>query len=63
MEIRSFAERVLLTPQIEVKLAPVEEPFSDISPGAPLRVEAPARPENLRFAPRRTTPASPPPKH
>lgn len=61
MEIRQFAERVLLSESLEEKLRPAEEPLTDEHPGEPLRVEEPARPANLQFAPRRTAPAMPHP--
>ena len=57
MEIRAFAERVLLSPSLEEKLCPVEQPLSDADPGPPVRVPHPARPDNLQFAARRTAPA------
>lgn len=59
MEIRTFAERMLLSPDIDVKLTAVEGELTDALPGEPLRVDKPARPQNLQFAPRRTAPALP----
>jgi uncharacterized ferritin-like protein (DUF455 family) len=59
MELRTFAETVLLSPSLDDKLRRVTEPFTDAAPGPALRVEEPARPENLQFAPRRTAPAMP----
>jgi len=60
MEIRDFANRVLLTPEIDAKLAPATG-LTDVSPGSPRRVEVPNRPGNLQFAPRRTAPRMPAP--
>lgn len=60
MELRTFAERILTTPSLAVKLERVRVPFTDECPGAPFRVERPARPDNLQFAPRRTAPPMPP---
>ena len=59
MELREFAERLLLTPDLQVKVTPVAEPFTDRAPGEALRLERPARPENLQFGARRTAPAMP----
>lgn len=59
MELRAFAERVLLTPDLALKVAAVGEEFTDQEPGEPLQVEEPARPEELQFAPRRTAPKMP----
>lgn len=61
MELRHFAERILLTPSLEAKLEPLMGPMEDLAPGEALRVETPARPANLQFAPRRTTPSMPHP--
>lgn len=62
MELRTFAERVLLSESLEVKLERVREPFTDDSPGPALRILEPGRPANLKFAPRRTAPAMPHPE-
>jgi uncharacterized ferritin-like protein (DUF455 family) len=61
MELREFAERVLLSASLETKLTRVKEPFSDTSPGEAIHIDAPTRPENLQFAPRRTAPPMPHP--
>jgi len=57
MELRAFAEQILLRDDLDDKLRPPEEPLSDHSPGDPFRPVEPARPANLQFAPRRTAPA------
>jgi len=61
MEIRTFAENILLTESLEEKLERFDGTFSDDAPGEPLRVELPGRPANLQFAPRRTAPGMPSP--
>ena len=61
MEIRQFAQRVLESESLEVKLQPPSDQFTDASPGEPIRITEPARPANLKFAPRRTAPAMPKP--
>ncbi len=61
MELRAFAERILLSPSIEVKLEPLVAPVEDREPGLAVRIETPARPENLHFAAPRTTPSMPHP--
>lgn len=61
MELRAFAESVLLEESLDLKLARVRDPFSDELPGDALRVSEPARPASLKFAPRRSTPAMPHP--
>jgi uncharacterized ferritin-like protein (DUF455 family) len=61
MEIREFAEKVLLSCNLQEKLVPIRQPVTDENPGTPLRVEEPGRPENLIFAPRRKAPAMPKP--
>jgi uncharacterized ferritin-like protein (DUF455 family) len=60
VEIREFAERVLFSTDLEEKLRAEDEPLTDKTPGAPLRVAAPGRPANLLFAARRPAPAMPP---
>ena len=60
MEVRTFAEQVLLSVELEEKLAGITEPFTDASPGDALLVSAPGRSNGLEFAPRRT--ATPMPK-
>ncbi|TWT56910.1 hypothetical protein KOR42_02660 [Thalassoglobus neptunius] len=61
MEIRRFAEEVLLSSDLQNKLQPVTEPMTDLAPGHSLRVPEPTRPENLQFAPRRAAPKMPAP--
>ena len=61
MEIREFAERLLLSTRLDEKLRRFEGEPTDESPGTPLRVEMPGRPETLRFAARRQAPAMPKP--
>lgn len=53
IELRSLAERILLSPSLEEKLVPIPEAFADDSPGDSLRPLLPGRPENLRFDDRR----------
>jgi len=61
MEIRDFAECVLLAPEMSVKLSrPVDE-LTDRNPGDPVRYSEPVRSADLQFAPRRTAPAMPSP--
>jgi uncharacterized ferritin-like protein (DUF455 family) len=59
MELRAFAERILLSPSIEAKLEPLAGPPEDREPGLAVRIESPARPANLLFAAPRTTPSMP----
>ena len=59
MEIRAFAERILLSSDLEEKLLPPEEPLTDDEPGESWCPDEPARPENLQFAARRTAPQMP----
>ena len=61
MEVRAFAEHILLSESLDEKLQRVDGPFTDDSPGEPLAVDEPGRPANLKFAPRRTAPAMPKP--
>jgi uncharacterized ferritin-like protein (DUF455 family) len=57
MEIRDFARTVVLTEDIDVKLAPPAGELTDDEPGPPLRLEAPGRPPNLRFRTRIAVPS------
>jgi len=59
VELRTFAERILLTSELDAKLAPLGEAFTDHAPGPPQRIERPARPGELQFGARRTAPAMP----
>lgn len=59
MEIRTFAETVLLTETLEEKLKRHKGSFTDDEPGDVLRVEEPGRPGNLQFAAPRTAPGMP----
>jgi len=61
MELRAFAEQILFSDSLEDKLRPPQEPLTDEEPGEAVRPAEPARPENLKFAPRRTAPAMPAP--
>ncbi len=61
MEIRAFAECILFSDSLAEKLQRLNGDVCDDRPGEPLRVEVPARPQNLRFAPRRTAPDMPKP--
>jgi uncharacterized ferritin-like protein (DUF455 family) len=58
-EIREIAERILLADSLEVKLERISTGLSDQGPGHPVRHPLPGRPEQLRFALRRTAPAMP----
>ena len=49
MEIRDFARTVLLTEDLNVKLAPPPGELTDGDPGPPFRAAAPGRPPYLRF--------------
>jgi uncharacterized ferritin-like protein (DUF455 family) len=59
MELRAFAEQVLLSDTLAAKVAVILDNLTDIDPGAAVRVESPVRPANLQFAARRTAPAMP----
>lgn len=61
MEIREFAERILFSDQLDQKLLPIGSEFTDENPGTAVRVDTPARPPDLQFAPRRTAPVMPKP--
>ncbi len=59
MELRAFAERVLLSETIAEKLQPLESPATDLTPGPAWRPDVPARPQSLKFAGRKQAPPMP----
>lgn len=61
MNLRQFAEQVLLSNNLSEKLERPTSTLVDNDPGPALRVEVPGRPDNLQFAPRRTAPPMPKP--
>ena len=62
MELRAFAERILLSETIAEKLLSLDPPATDTAPGPAWRADVPRRPDNLRFAGRKQAPPMPPPK-
>lgn len=61
MELRAFAEQVLLSESLSAKLERVREDFTDREPGVARRLLEPVRSSELMFAPRRAAPAMPHP--
>lgn len=61
MELRAFAEQVLLSEALSAKLERIREEFTDHEPGAAQRLLEPVRSTELMFAPRRAAPAMPHP--
>jgi len=59
MEIRDYAQQILLSVDLDRKLAVPPLTLSDNFPGPPTRIAEPARPESLQFAPRRAAPKMP----
>jgi len=59
MELRQFAEQVLLSTDLSLKLLRPDELLTDVSPGPAIRVQVPGRPAELQFAERRSAPAMP----
>ncbi|HYH45863.1 MAG TPA: DUF455 family protein [Thermoanaerobaculia bacterium] len=51
MELRDFAQTVLLGSDLQAKLAAPAEPLTDEHPGPPLRPLAPGRPADLQIVP------------
>lgn len=51
MELRDFAAAIVLTEDIDRKLAEPAEPLTDAAPGPPRRPAAPGRPADLRIVP------------
>jgi uncharacterized ferritin-like protein (DUF455 family) len=61
MQIREFADRILLSESLPEKLKPPESPLADDAPGEAVRIEVPARRANLLIAGRGETPPMPKP--
>jgi uncharacterized ferritin-like protein (DUF455 family) len=61
MQIREFADRILLSDTLSEKLKPPESPLIDDAPGEAVRVETPTRPDNLQITGRREAPPMPRP--
>ncbi len=61
MEIREFAELILLSPDLSTKIESTHASFTDCSPGESLRVSEPKRSSELCFAPPRAAPKMPAP--
>ena len=59
MELRAFAERILSSPTLEAKLGPPPGELTDDQPGEVLRMERPARPDELRIRAGRDVPVPP----
>ena len=59
MELRTFAEQVLLSDSLSAKVQRPTTALTDRTPGPATRVAMPARPANLPFAKRRTAPRMP----
>lgn len=57
MELRDFAELVLLSDSLSEKLRPLGARATDDSPGPAVRVSRPSRPPGLQFGAPRTAPA------
>ena len=49
MEIRDFAQSLVTTEDLDLKLAPPPAGLTDEDPGPPLRIDHPGRPPGLRF--------------
>lgn len=61
MQLRQFAEQVLLSPSVAAKCQRPQEPLCDDSPEDVWRPETPARESSMRVVARRHGPAMPPP--
>lgn len=62
MELRTFAEQILQSANIDEKLQACGTEMTDFNPGVASRHVQPARPAALQFAGRKTAPLMPPPK-
>ena len=61
MELRAFAEQILFSDNLVGKTERSKADWTDNKPGEAVRVDKPARPENLQFAAPRTAPSMPKP--
>ena len=61
MELREFAERILLSESLDEKLTRAAKSWTDEQPGDAWRPEQPVRSAELQFAARRTAPTMPKP--
>ena len=62
MDIREFADRILFSPALVLKLAPIENPVTDDDRGGVERPENPARESSLQFCGRKEAPPMPRPE-
>lgn len=51
MDVRAFAQAIVLADHLEAKLEPAPSDLSDREPGPALRIGAPGRPERLKIVP------------
>ena len=51
MQVREITEALVLSEDIEFKLAPLPDDLEDSEPGTPLRIENPGRPGRLHIRP------------
>lgn len=62
MELRAFADQILLSAPVADKLSAPVLPWTDLSPGSAERLPLPAREPHLQFCGRRETPPMPRPQ-
>ncbi len=62
MELRKFAEQVVLSDSLAIKTQRPPTSLTDTAPGQAVRIAMPTRPANLPFAKRRTAPPMPKPQ-
>ena len=59
MELRAFAEQVLYSNDLGIKITRITESLIDTAPGEAVRIIQPTRPANLQFAERKKAPSMP----